>query len=93
MSFYLKDPHSRVDYAVDWGVGYLDGQTIAASSWAVTPAEPDGIAVDGSSFDLLRTAATLTGGVAGHVYSVSNRVTLSDGQIDERSLTIRVEER
>ncbi len=93
MSFYLKDPQSRVDYAIDWGGSYLDGQTIAASSWAVAPVEAEGIALDGASFDLLRTAATLTGGVAGHVYSVGNRVTLSDGRVDERSLTIRVEDR
>lgn len=93
MGFYLKDPQSRVDYAIDWSAHYVDGQTIAASSWTVSPAEPGGIAVDGSSFDLLRTAATLTGGVAGHVYSVGNRATLSDGRVDERSLIIRVEER
>ncbi len=92
MSFYLKDPDSRVDYAIDWS-GYLDGQTVAASAWAVTPAEPGGVAVAQASFDLARTAATLEGGLAGHVYSVTNRVTLSDGQIDERSIALRVEER
>ena len=36
MSFYLKDPQWRVDYAVDWS-GYLDGQVVAASSWLVRP--------------------------------------------------------
>lgn len=92
MSFYLKDPQSRVDYAVDWS-GYLDGQVVAASSWSVRPAEPGGLAVDADSFDLTRTAATLSGGLAGHVYSATNQVTLSDGRIDERSITLRVEER
>ena len=92
MAFYLKDPQSRVDYAIDWG-GYLDGQGIAASAWAVAPAEDGGIAVDAASFDLQRAAATLTGGKAGHVYSVTNRVTLTDGRIDERSILLRVEER
>ena len=33
MSFYLKDPQSRVDYAIDWSP-YLDGQTIETSDWA-----------------------------------------------------------
>jgi hypothetical protein len=92
MSFYLKDPQSRVDYAIDW-TGYLDGQVVTASSWAVRPSEPGGIAVDAASFGLDRTAATLTGGRAGHVYSITNQVTLSDGRIDQRSLTLRVEER
>lgn len=93
MSFYLKDPLSRVDYAIDWAPGYLDGQTIAASSWSVAPAEAGGVALDAVSFDLTRAAVTLTGGVAGHVYSVTNAVTLSDGRIDRRSITLRVEAR
>jgi len=29
----------------------------------------------------------------GRLYRLTNRVTLSDGQMDERSVTIRVEER
>jgi len=93
MSFYLKDPGSRIDYAIDWGTWYLDGQVVAGSAWSVVPAETGGIAVEAASFDLTRTAATLSGGVAGHVYSVVNRVTLSDGRADERSITLRVEER
>lgn len=92
MSFYLKDPQSRVDYAIDWS-GYLDGQVVAASAWSVTPVEPGGIALDETSFDLDRTAVTLAGGMAGHVYSITNQVTLSDGRIDQRSVTLRVEER
>lgn len=93
MSFYLKDPGSRIDYAIDWGASYLDGQIVAGSAWSVFPGEAGGVAVDGSSFDLTRTAATLSGGVLGHVYSVTNRVTLSDGRVDERSITVRVEDR
>ncbi len=92
MSFYLKDPQSRVDYAIDW-TPYLDGQTVAASIWAVSPDEPGGIAVDEASFTPGRTAARLSGGIVGHSYRISNRVTLSDGSSDERSLALRVEER
>lgn len=93
MSFYLKDPQARVDYAIDWGGGYLDGQSIAASSWSVAPDEPGGVSIDSHSFNLLASAARIAGGIAGHVYSVTNRVTLSDGTSDERSITLRVEER
>jgi len=92
MSFYLKDPQSRVDYAIDWS-GYLDGQTIATSEWTVSPAETGGIAIEEASFDLDRSAARLSGGIVGRIYCVANRVTLSDGSADERSITLRVEER
>jgi hypothetical protein len=92
MRFYLKDPESRVDYAIDWS-GHLGGQAIADSLWSVTPAEAGGIGVEASSFDPGGSAARLSGGVAGHVYSVGNRITLTDGRIDERSITLRVEHR
>lgn len=92
MSYYLKDPQSRVDYAVDW-TAYLDGQTVADSVWTVRPQEPGGIAVEEASFDLSRSAARLVGGTIGRVYTVSNLVTLSDGAQDERSITLRVEQR
>ena len=92
MSFYLKDPEARVDFAIDWAL-YLDGQTIVASAWSVDPDEDGGIAVDENSFEPARTAARLSGGVLGRSYWVSNLVTLSDGSADSRSIILRVEER
>ncbi len=92
MSFYLKDPQSRVDYAIDWST-YLDGQTIAASLWLVTPDEAGGVVAEEASFEPARTAARLAGGLIGHSYSVSNQVTLSDGSTDVRSIALRVEAR
>jgi len=92
MSFYLKDPEARVDYAIDWGL-YLDGQTIVDSAWSVAPDEAGGVAVDEAGFAPERSAARLSGGIAGHSYSVSNLVTLSDGSADARSIVLRVEER
>ena len=90
---YLKDPSAEIDYSVDWAAGYLDGQTIFLSQWAVAPAEPGGVAVLTEAQSGGRTPATLTGGMPGRVYRVTNRVTLSDGRRDERTLTLRVEQR
>lgn len=92
MSFYLKDPQARVDYAIDWSP-YLDGQAIETSLWVVVPEEEDGISVEEDSFEPGRTAARLAGGVIGHSYMVCNMVTFSDGTTDIRSITLRVEER
>ncbi|BBE32905.1 hypothetical protein [Sphingosinicella microcystinivorans] len=93
MGFYLKDPGARIDYTVDWAAGYLAGDTIAASVWIVAPEEPGGIAVDGAASEAGRASATLQGGIPGHVYRVTNRVTLTSGRIEERALSIRVDER
>jgi hypothetical protein len=92
MSFYLKDPDAAVDYAIDWAP-YLDGRTIVASDWSVEPEETGGIAIGEAGFDGARTAARASGGIAGHSYSLANHVTLSDGSSDDRSLTLRVEQR
>jgi hypothetical protein len=92
MSFYLKDPQAIVDYAIDWAA-YLDGKAIVASGWSVAPVEAGGIAIEEASFDTTRTAARASGGLPGHIYGLANHVTLSDGSGDDRSLTLRVEQR
>ncbi len=93
MSLYLKDPGARLDYAMDWSAGYLDGQVITASDWNVTPAEEGGLVLVENSHDLTRALAVVADGLPGRSYVLTNRVILSDGVIDERSVTIRVEER
>lgn len=92
MSLHCKDPGARVDHGIDWAA-YLAGQSVMASAWEVAPVEAGGLTVEASAFEAQRTSARLSGGVVGHVYRLTNRVTLSDGQVDERSVTIRVEER
>ena len=93
MTMMVKDPDTRIDYEFEWGAAYPDGQAVMASAWDCVPDEAGGVAIAAASHDLVKTVVTLAGGIAGHVYRVNNRVTMSDGQIDERSLTLRVEDR
>ena len=93
MAFVVKDPGARIDFEFDWGEAYPGGQAVLVSSWTVAPEQPGGVIIAASAHDLMRATAQLSGGVAGRVYRVTNRVTMSDGQIDERSMTVRVEER
>lgn len=90
MAYYLKHPGSVVDYRIDWT---LDGRSVAESLWTVEPVETGGLAVDGDDVAGGRATARIAGGVRGHVYSLSNRVTLSDGSRDVRAIALRVEER
>ncbi len=90
MAIFLKDSAATIDYAVDWSAGYLAGQTITASAWAVTPA---GVVVEASVIEAGKTVATLSGGKPGLLYQIANRVTFSDGRTDERMLVLRVEDR
>lgn len=92
MSLYLKDADSSIDHGIDWSA-HLAGQTILTSAWSVEPVEAGGLSVGASVFEAARASVRVSGGLVGHLYRLTNRVTLSDGQVDERSVTFRVEER
>lgn len=94
MSIFVKDPAASVDHAVDWEGAYLAGRGIAAALWSVLPSGGDApLLLSNARVVGGRTAITLSGGSVGQVYRVTNRVTLSDGSNDERTLVVRVEER
>jgi hypothetical protein len=93
MSLLLKDPEATLDYAVDWGAEYLSGDALKQSSWTVIPDEIGGISVGESSFDDKLARVTASGGVAGHLYQLTNHVVLASGLTDNRSVVLRVEKR
>src|SRR3546814_15059090 len=93
MTMLVKDPGTRIDYEFDWSAAYPAGQAIIESGWTVAPDETGGIVVAAAAHALLHATATLTGGIGGHVYRVTNRGTLSDGQIDEGARSLRGGER
>jgi len=63
--------------------------TIVDSEWIV----PDGLVLDDESFTTSKTVVWLTGGTAKTRYEVTNRITTSDGRIDDRTILIYVIER
>lgn len=93
MSFRLKDPGAILDYSVDWGAEYLNGDVIVASTFEVSPVEPGGVAVTASSFGATLALVTVGGGIAGHQYRLVNHVVLQSGIEDERTIVLRVEQR
>ena len=92
MSLRTKDPDSVLDWKVDWA-GYLqEGETITDSQWLVGPEEDGGISLGKKDHSETAAKAFLSGGIAGHVYRVTNRITTSFDRTDERSLMVRVVE-
>jgi len=85
---FAKDPDAVLDYAVDWS-RWLAGDEIATSEWTV----PSGITKVSDSKTTTKTTVWLSGGTAGQFYTVTNRITTTGGRTEERSFTIRVEER
>ena len=89
MTTFLKDPDAVLDYSVDWSK-WLAGDQIETSTWFVSdPAfEPSD-----DSNTTTRATVWLAGGVAGHSYTLTNRITTFGGRTDERSLVIQVQDR
>lgn len=93
MSLFVKDPDSRIDCRVDWGAAYLGDNLIVASGWSVDPVVPGGLVMIADGHDGRSATVTVSGGKAGAIHALTNRVTLSNGEIDERSISVRVEPR
>lgn len=87
MSF-LKDPDATLDYLVDWS-GWLGSDTISASAWVV----PDGITKTTDSHTTTTATVWLSGGTAGDVYRVTSRITTAGGRVNDRTITIRCQNR
>lgn len=83
----VKDPNATLNYSVDWSDN-LTGETIGTSTWS---SSPTGLTVGTGSISSLSTTTSVAGGTAGYVYVVSNKVYTSNGIVDERSFTLRVE--
>jgi hypothetical protein len=91
MQVYVKDPGAVLDYAINWGGGYLQsGETLSSSIWTIFPAD---MTQNSASSAAGVASITVSGGTAGQIYQLTNRITTSQGRTDERSITVRVEQR
>ena len=79
------DPDATVDYSIDWSCYLAAGDTISAAEWASTPT---GLTVEGSSFTDSTATARVSGGEIGVAYTLTSRVTLASGQVDDRSIIL-----
>jgi hypothetical protein len=93
MSYYLKDPASIAEYQLDWSPWLGGAVTLTASSWTIVPAESGGLQRLTDTLAGASTTLRASGGAAGKVYRATNRVDLSDGRREERTLAVRVEDR
>ena len=83
-----KDPQAVLDYRVDWE-SWLGADTMASSAWFISG--PDALLVaDSSSNSSTATTVWLSGGALYRQYTVTNRVTTSEGRTDDRSITVDV---
>ena len=85
---FTKDPNAVLDYGIDW-TRWLAGDQIATSEWII----PTGLTKMADSKTATSATVWLSGGSVGQSYTVTNRITTAAGRTEDRSFTIRVEER
>lgn len=85
-----KDPDAVLDYQIDWSDWLADGESIAASEWIVV-----GATIDSEESTATVSTAWLSGGVAGSLIALTNRITTDNvpARVDDRTLIIKVVER
>lgn len=80
----LHDPDAHLDYGIDWSAWLATGETIDDSTWIV----PEPLIGDDASHTDELTVVWISGGSAGQRYQVTNRITTTEGRIDDRSITL-----
>lgn len=90
MTVHVKDPAAVLDFRHDWTDWLTGGETIATSTWSVSPA---GLTVDSDSATGTTATVYVSGGTAGKVYRLTNRITTNanPARTDERTVVVRVE--
>lgn len=87
---FTKDPDAVLDYSVDWSL-WLAGDEISTSEWILA----QGALLEKVTDTKTTTKATvwLRGGEAGTTYLVTNRIVTVGGRTDDRTISVKVEER
>lgn len=99
----IKDPAAVLSYGLNWAnfgandgaasdTGWLQGDTITASTWAVTGSD-NTLEVDSDDNSTTETSCVLSGGTVNRRYTVTNQITTAGGFVDERSIIVDVRQR
>lgn len=87
--FAAKDPADIIDVQHTWLFpASMSEVTITASTWTVTPVD---LLIGATAIVDRVTQARISGGTAYTVYTLTNRITCSDGQVFERSTALPVQ--
>ena len=87
---FTKDPDAVLDYSVDWSA-WLGGDEIASSEWRLEQGALIEKVTDTKT--ATKTTVWLRGGQAGTTYLVNNRIVTAGGRTDDRTISVKVEDR
>lgn len=86
---FTKDPDAILDFGFDWTQWLSPSEAITSSTMIASP----GITINSNTFSTTLATVWLSGGTAGFPYTVTNRISTNQGRTDDRTITIRVQQR
>ncbi len=84
-----KDPDDIADYQMDWSNRLEEGETLETSTFTVVQGS---VEIDSQDFNGGLTTVWLSGGTAGEVCLIRNRVTTDQGRQWDNTGRLRVRE-
>ena len=84
----IKAAGSELDWPISWTLE--TGETIASSTWTVSPSGELAVKSGTPTIALLKTACILTGGVFRKVYEVTNTIVTSGARTHAQTITFRI---
>jgi hypothetical protein len=88
-SQFIKDPNAVLDYKWDWTAWLPSGDTITS---AVVAVQAGDVAINSQSNTTTAVTAWISAGTAGTEAELRARVTTAQGRIDDRTITLILEE-
>jgi hypothetical protein len=90
-----KDTEAQLIYTFEWSEWLPTGDSIDSSLYTITARanDPDPLTIETQGVDGTKTYVELSNGQEGKVYTVTCKITTTNGLIDRRSFRVKVEAR
>lgn len=90
-----KDTEAQLIYTFDWSQWLPQGDSLATGVYTITARanDPDPLEIESQGVDGSKTYVELSNGQEGKVYTVTCRITTTNGLIDRRNFRVKVEAR
>lgn len=90
-----KDPEAQLFYTFDWSDWLAEGDSISTAVYSIAARinDPDPLLEESTGIQGSKTYIELSAGQAGKSYTVSVKITTTDGLVDSRYFKVKVEPR
>lgn len=90
-----KDTEAQLIYTFEWSEWLPTGDSIDSSLYTITARanDPDPLEIESQGVDGTKTYVELSNGQEGKVYTVTCKITTTNGLIDRRNFRVKVEAR